>query len=279
MVEKKITFGILLGSFLVGSFLATMTKATYLPPLHKWDGDGTDSYTTSGSVGIGNTSPSEALDVTGNALVSGNMTVDTNTLYVDATNNRVGIGTTSPNVALEVVGVINATADITLNGSSILTSESDTLDSVVTRNATTTSSITVGGLTVNTNTLHVDTANARVGIGTTSPTEKLEVNGNVLATAYLYSSDARKKDNIETITNALETVQSLRGVTYNWKESGTPSVGVIAQEVEAVLPQLVSTSGVDGMKSVEYGNIVGVLIEAIKEQQDQIEALEARLAQ
>lgn len=84
------------------------------------------------------------------------------------------------------------------------------------------------------------------------------------------TSDARLKDKIETLKNPLETVQALRGVSYDMK--GQHKVGVIAQEVEAVVPEVVHT-GEDGYKSVSYGNLVGVLIEAVKEQQTQIDEL------
>ena len=90
-------------------------------------------------------------------------------------------------------------------------------------------------------------------------------------TAY---SDKRLKRNIETITNAVDTVSKLRGVNY--EKDGRNSTGVIAQEVEEVLPQVVHTAP-DGMKSVAYGNIVGILIEAIKEQQKEIEELKKKL--
>ena len=81
--------------------------------------------------------------------------------------------------------------------------------------------------------------------------------GNV--TAY---SDERLKENIKTIPNALETVKKLRGVSFVRKDSSGKGIGVIAQEIEQVLPEVV----VDGdYKSVSYGNIVGLLIEAIKE--------------
>ena len=81
--------------------------------------------------------------------------------------------------------------------------------------------------------------------------------GNV--TAY---SDERLKENIKTIPNALETVKKLRGVSFDRKDFSSRGIGVIAQEIEQVLPEVV----VDGeYKSVSYGNIVGLLIEAIKE--------------
>jgi hypothetical protein len=91
-------------------------------------------------------------------------------------------------------------------------------------------------------------------------------------------SDARIKTNIQTIDNALEKVISMRGVTYNRTdvEDKSEKVGVIAQEIEQVLPQVV-TKDDTGMLGVSYGNITAVLIEAIKEQQLKIEALENQI--
>ena len=89
-------------------------------------------------------------------------------------------------------------------------------------------------------------------------------------------SDRRTKENIETIDNGLEVVSSLRGVRYNKIGEEDRKVGVIAQEVEEVLPEVVKTD-YEGMKSVDYGKMVGVLIEAIKEQQSQIELLKVEI--
>jgi hypothetical protein len=91
-------------------------------------------------------------------------------------------------------------------------------------------------------------------------------------------SDARVKENVETIDNALDKVLALRGVTYNRTDLKDTSkkIGVIAQEVQKILPEVVQEQE-DGMLGVSYGNIVGVLIEAIKEQQKQIDELKALL--
>jgi hypothetical protein len=102
--------------------------------------------------------------------------------------------------------------------------------------------------------------------------------GTLNATNFNSLSDARKKTNVQTINNAVATVEKLRGVTFDWVADETQSLGVIAQEVEEVLPCLVSTS-YTGEKSVSYGNIVGLLIEAIKEQQHQIEELKKRIGE
>jgi hypothetical protein len=100
-------------------------------------------------------------------------------------------------------------------------------------------------------------------------------NGNVVATGDVTAySDAKFKKDINTIENALSKVTSLRGVSYtrNDSEDTSTKIGVIAQEVLPILPEVVLKDG-DGNLSVAYGNMVGVLIEAIKEQQQQIEEL------
>ena len=96
------------------------------------------------------------------------------------------------------------------------------------------------------------------------------------------SSDQRLKTNIKPLEKALDKVLTLNGVTYEWRVNEFPDknfdsnrhVGVIAQEVEAVLPEAVETGG-DGYKSVNYSNITPLLIEAIKEQQAEIEELKS----
>tara|TARA_B100000900_G_scaffold112299_1_gene93926 strand:- start:3525 stop:4868 length:1344 start_codon:yes stop_codon:yes gene_type:complete len=87
-------------------------------------------------------------------------------------------------------------------------------------------------------------------------------------------SDRALKRNIETLQNGLDKVMNMRGVTF--QKDGKESLGVIAQEVEEVLPEVVQQD-THGMRSVAYGNIVGVLIEAIKEQQKQIEELKSKI--
>lgn len=117
--------------------------------------------------------------------------------------------------------------------------------------------------------------NGNVGIKTTGPAYALDVTGTIRATGDVIAfSDARVKDNVEIIENALEKVTSLRGVSYTRKDTDDKSrkLGVIAQEVLPIIPEVVSKDQ-HGNYSVSYGNIVGLLIEAIKEQQQQIEEL------
>ena len=115
-------------------------------------------------------------------------------------------------------------------------------------------------------------------VGSTSGSDKVTVNGTVSATNFNTTSDATLKTNVETLTGSLDAVKSLRGVSFDWIENGNSEVGVIAQEVEAVLPDVVSTND-QGIKSVKYGNMVALLIEAMKEQQAQIDELKAKLGE
>ena len=108
--------------------------------------------------------------------------------------------------------------------------------------------------------------------GSVKVSDDILASGNV--SAY---SDITLKENITNIDNALEKVNAIRGVTYDrTDQDNTRHAGVIAQEVEEVLPEVVHTDD-EGIKSVAYGNMVGLLIEAIKEQQTQINELKAQI--
>ena len=114
---------------------------------------------------------------------------------------------------------------------------------------------------------------------------KLDVNGDILAIQVHSSSDERFKKNINTVDNAISMVQELRGVTYDFRteeftDKNFPEynqLGFIAQEVEAVIPQVVRTDN-EGYKAVDYAKITALLTQAIKEQQDIIDAQKAKIA-
>jgi hypothetical protein len=99
--------------------------------------------------------------------------------------------------------------------------------------------------------------------------------GNINAPAFFYTSDLRVKNNIQDITDALGKVKAMRGVTFDWVNGMGNAVGLIAQEVQQVVPQAVSNQA-DGLMNVAYGNLVAVLIEAIKELSAKVDALEAK---
>lgn len=106
----------------------------------------------------------------------------------------------------------------------------------------------------------------------------VNVVGNVNANSFIYNSDISLKENIKPLANPLDKVNQLQGVSFNWKKDGRQSIGLIAQDVEKVLPELVHTNS-EGLKSVEYGNIVALLIESIKEQQKEINTLREQIAE
>lgn len=110
-----------------------------------------------------------------------------------------------------------------------------------------------------------DTATNQSG-GTVDATA-ITCSGVVTALDFNSTSDIRKKELIEQVSG-LEIITRLRGVQYNWKETGTRASGVIAQEIEEVIPHAVGES--DGYKNVSYQSIIPYLIESIKEQQEQI---------
>ena len=123
-------------------------------------------------------------------------------------------------------------------------------------------------------------SDGNVGIGTPAPSEALHVSGNVLAAGYLYTSDRRFKKNIKTLEDPLEKILQLRGVSFDWRVEEFPerkfpkerTVGFIAQEVEQSTPEIVKTAG-DGYKSVQYGNITSLLVEASKKLYSKIQEL------
>ncbi|MBU0473379.1 MAG: tail fiber domain-containing protein [Bacteroidetes bacterium] len=152
-----------------------------------------------------------------------------------------------------------------------------------------TQSTTVGNdITGLTTPFYVDLENAKVGINTTSPSYRLYVNGTSGGTnAWTNDSDKRLKKDVNLIENGLDKVMKLRPITFYWKQSEFPKrnyddrnhVGFIAQEVEVVVPQVVSTAD-DEMKtkSIAYSDLVPVLTKAIQEQQKLIEELRDRIS-
>lgn len=130
------------------------------------------------------------------------------------------------------------------------------------------------------------TSQGNIGIGTESPSVRLQVSGDIIANSIAGSSDERFKTNISTIVNPLQKVLQLRGLTFDWKTKEFPdrafsenrSLGFIAQEVERVLPEVVYTEKTsEGYKSIQYDKVVALLVEAIKEQQRQIQELKKEI--
>ena len=118
-----------------------------------------------------------------------------------------------------------------------------------------------------------------VGIGTTTPGHALDVNGTIRASQDIIAfSDSNHKCNIEPLTDSMEKIKALNGYTFNFKTNlEKRHVGVLAQEVEQVLPEAVYTAPEDGKKSVAYGNMVALLIEGVKNLEKQIQDIKDQL--
>ena len=127
-----------------------------------------------------------------------------------------------------------------------------------------------------------DLGTAVSGAGTRRLT--IDNNGNatftnsVYALSFVPTSSIAYKTNVKTFENALETVKKLRGVRFDWKDSNKASVGLIAEEVENVVPEVVAHEG-KRVTGLNYDSLVGVLVEAVKEQQKLIEAQKETVAQ
>tara|TARA_E500000318_G_scaffold81239_1_gene76477 strand:+ start:207 stop:2501 length:2295 start_codon:yes stop_codon:yes gene_type:complete len=118
-----------------------------------------------------------------------------------------------------------------------------------------------------------------LGVGTAAPTTTglIRATNDIVA---FYSSDERLKDNIVQISNPIEKVKKIKGVEFDWNDKQEVyeghDVGVLAQDIEKVLPELVTTRD-NGYKAVKYEKIIALLIEAVKDQQSQIDELKSKL--
>jgi len=227
------------------------------------------NITNTGNVGIGTRTPDARLHV------KGNLRVDNGRInFYDGVNQRGYIGGTGTSLfpiasSYKIVFKTGSNYDekmrLTDDGRLLLNAPDDA-------SAYNSRFEVVGGSTDSGTNLTFKTS-GRLGIGNYNPGYKLDVTGAIRASGDIIAfSDERVKENIIQIDGAIDKVKSLRGVQYNKIGEDKKSIGVIAQEIEAILPEVVHTDS-DGMKSVAYGNIIAVLIEAIKDQQKQIDEL------
>lgn len=198
-----------------------------------------------------------------------------NTRIFINSNGNVGIGTTSPSGKLDI--------QTSVNGSVALKLTSSITNDLSFNHYTGYTTLRDHSLS-NNRILFFDSGKINmpydlgVGLsGGTQPSYKLDISGTIRATGDIIAySDARVKENVETVSNALDKVTAMRGVSYNKIGEEKRSVGVIAQELLEIVPEAVHQDE-NGMYSVAYGNLVGVLIEAMKEQQSQINELKAQI--
>lgn len=229
-------------------------------------------------------------------LTSGYGICNENSLIVDE-NGNVGIGTQIPKDALTIginqgesvkihgqmnFGTIADTASLfvgTTHGSSATPKAGMTAMQEWGGNDTNYTlkfRVTEGGVTSREPMFIKEDGN--IGIGTTTPQYDLDVNGDIRGNL-ISPSDVRWKNNIDRIDNALEKITNLRGVKYKWRDDSKgmgQQIGVIAQEVEEVFPELISTDD-QGYKSVAYAKLIAPMIEAIKELKEENELIKRQL--
>jgi hypothetical protein len=220
-----------------------------------------------GNVGIGITNPSSNLHVFGTANIAGNIV---------GTANIAGNFNVVSSSAVPLISVIPSNGSATFAASAYFNSRVEMNSGgagVVINEAGADSDFRVEGDT-DTNLIFVDGGTDRVGIGTGSPSYKLHVVGDIYATGDVTAfSDARHKENIQNISDALSKVLAINGVTFTRKDTEKQRhTGLIAQEVLKVLPEAVHGSE-ETSYSVAYGNLVGLLVEAIKELNKKVEEL------
>ena len=302
--------GVITATTFVGALTGTATSTTNIPNL---TGDITSANTATtlatvnsnvGTFGSGGAIPSITVNAKG--LVTGVTTTAVNpandgtlTLAVSGTglsgsasftanqsgassftvtSNATNANTVSTIVARDASGNFSAgTITASLTGTATSTTNIPNLTGVITSNNTTTSlgSFTSAqlatALTDETGTGSVVLSASPTFTGTVGAAA-ITATGDIAAANFNSTSDISLKGNIKIIEDPIEKVLQLNGVTFNWKENQKPSIGVIAQELEKVLPELVTQGDI---KSVNYNGLIGLLIEAIKEQQKQIDELKA----
>jgi hypothetical protein len=250
---------------------------------------------SAGNIGIGTTSPNAKLHVDGELLLSENVTIG-NTLIVEGDTKlnqnliiegpvlKIPSGDTTSRPLSPSQGTIRYNSEYSqfegFGAGNAWGSLGGVADIAQTTKilASESPGITDGNLyfyNVGEETMRINSA-GNIGIGTTSPEAKLHVDGNIFASGEVtVLSDIRYKTNIETISNALEKVEQIRGVYFNRKnehnEISSRNIGVIADEIEKVLPEVVYEKY--STKSVAYQNIIGLLIQAIKELKSEVNEL------
>ena len=107
----------------------------------------------------------------------------------------------------------------------------------------------------------------------------LDVDGDIIAYSTSVASDINLKDNIEIIPSALDKLSQVKGVTFDWKKDGKASAGVIAQDIEKILPSAVTEhkelNSDEVYKHVDYNQVIGLLVESIKELKSELDDLKS----
>jgi len=142
---------------------------------------------------------------------------------------------------------------------------------------------TTSALNTDTN-FHWDNTNKRLGVGTASPSTALDVSGTLTATTIVETSSERFKENIQDLAKSVESIQNLRPVSFNRKESDKHEIGFIAEEIQQIYPEIVTYDETGQVLGVEYSRLTAPLVQAVqylmqtvKEQAEEIQKLKEKL--
>jgi hypothetical protein len=225
----------------------------------------------SGNIGIGTTSPSTLFQVNGTVSV-GKSGATGGVLYVLGASGQGGY----INVTGDAGGGVNASQGTVFLNNGV---EGKTWQIAHGAFGSLQAGFAIRNVTDGIIPFYVDNS-GRIGIGTITQSEKLHVIGNILASGSITaSSDIRLKTNIKPIKNSLLRVLKTQGTIHDRIDTGDKNqIGFIAQDLEKVFPELVKTEDTEeALKSVNYGAMTAVLVEAIKSQQKLIKKLEKRI--
>lgn len=265
------------------------------------------TMTLTGNVGIANLNPQAKLDVTGNAIVSGDLTVDTTTLHVDSANSRLGVGTASPGYLLDVNGDANITGNLIVGSLQLSGSITEAIiieDPLIKLGDNNTADIIDLGFygEYNNGVNQVFTGLFRdASDGTYKLFEELQVEPtstvNIIGAGYaladlevdvmtctevITTSDIRAKENLEKIKLCgAEKLLDLDIYKYNLKNSNEETIGIIAQDLEKILPECIKTINkkiddtlITDFKTIKNNALMISLLSVIQHLNERIKKLE-----
>jgi hypothetical protein len=251
-----------------------------------WNKSGDNYYVKDGMIGIGTTNPQKKFHVNGDTLIDNGCLFMKRHIYWLNQDNLINsvLYNTGNHIAFQFIK----------NGAG----GGDTIH--IFRDPTTENNVKsfiIGNYTIHGNNQYgyqlLDVYGSayimnNLGIGKTSPQYRLDVNGTIQCINVQETSDVRYKKNVKPLKNSLGKIEQLKGISYEWKKDEFPKkkfsknkqIGLIAQDLEAVIPELVHTDN-DGYKSISYNKLTVILLEAIKElksqNNNQIELLKSEI--